>query len=315
VADELERPEETSETHEHDDPGAHLPPPTIWPFAFAAAVALILVGLIVSMWAAVIGIVLAVVFGFLWIRDVSHDVRAAPEPVPVVAPEPSPLTVEPGEPSEPERFPRSKFLEGATLGLGAVIGGIVTVPALGFAVAPAFVGQEEPDVDLGPMDSFPQDEWRITTFTGDPEKGDVTRQTAFIRYNGLKDDVPSYTIISNRCVHLGCPTQPQGPPGEPQEVETSAAPVTLTPTQPSGFGCPCHGGAYDIEGNRTAGPPVRALDRYEYSIINGSLWLGQRYSVGVVEGQGADAVAVRYPATDPGVHVDGIEQVLYPITP
>jgi Rieske Fe-S protein len=313
VADELERPEETPETHEHEGPGAHLPPPTIWPFAFAGAVALILVGLIVSMWAAVIGIVLAVIFGFLWIRDVTRDVRAAPEPEPVVAP--SPLTVEEGEPGEPERYPRSVFLEGATLGLGALIGGIVTVPVLGFAVAPAFVGQEEPEVDLGPMDSYPEGEWRITTFTGDPEKGDVTRRTAFIRYNGLKNDVPSYTIISNRCVHLGCPTQPQGPPGEPEDVQTSAAPVTLTPTTPSGFGCPCHGGAYDTEGNRTAGPPVRALDRYEYSIIDGSLWLGDLYSVGEVEGEGADAVAVRYRATDPGVHVDGLEQVLYPITP
>jgi Rieske Fe-S protein len=313
VADELERPEETSETHEHD-PGAHLPPPTIWPFAFAGAVALILVGLIVSTWAAVIGIVLAVIFGFLWIRDVTRDVRAAPEPEPV-APPPPPLTVEPGEPAEPERYPRSVFLEGATLGLGALIGGIVTVPVLGFAVAPAFVGQEEPDVDLGPMDNYPEGEWRITTFTGDPEKGDVTRRTAFIRYNGLKDQVPSYTIISNRCVHLGCPTQPQGRPGDEQQVETSKAPVTLVPTEPSGFGCPCHGGAYDIEGNRTAGPPVRALDRYEYSIIDGSLWLGDLYSVGEVEGEGADAVAVRYRATDPGVHVDGLEQYLYPITP
>ena len=44
----------------------------------------------------------------------------------------------------------------------------------------------------------------------------------------------------------------------------------------SGFGCPCHGGAYDSEGNRTAGPPVRALDRYEFSIKEGSLWLGSR---------------------------------------
>ena len=32
--------------------------------------------------------------------------------------------------------------------------------------------------------------------------------------------------------------------------------------QPAGFGCPCHGGAYDTEGNRTAGPPVRSLDRF-----------------------------------------------------
>ena len=60
---------------------------------------------------------------------------------------------------------------------------------------------------------------------------------------------------------------------------------------------------------------MRALDRYEYSIINGSLWLGELYSVGEVEGEGADAVAVRYRPTDPGVHVDGYEQILYPITP
>ncbi|MET1008601.1 MAG: hypothetical protein ABWY96_00905, partial [Gaiellaceae bacterium] len=88
-----------------------------------------------------------------------------------------------------------------------------------------------------------------------------------------------------------------------------------TPTQPSGYGCPCHGGAYDVEGNRVAGPPVRALDRYEFSIIDGNLWLGDPYSVAEVEGTGADAVIVKYGAADPGVHVDGIEQYLYPIVP
>jgi Rieske Fe-S protein len=186
---------------------------------------------------------------------------------------------------------------------------------LGFAVIPAFVDQGYPDVDLGPLDNYPEGEWRIATFTSVPEQGSVSLRTAFVRYNGLRDEVPSFTIISNRCVHLGCPTQPQGPPGEPQDVETSKAPVTLVPTQPSGFGCPCHGGAYDIEGNRVAGPPVRSLDRYEFSIIDGSLWLGTPYSVGTVEGKGAEAVVYRYRATDPGVHVDGPEEILYPITP
>ena len=83
MADELERPEETSE---HEDPEAHLPSPTIWPFAFAGAVALILLGLIVNVWATVIGVILAVVFGFLWIRQVTREVRGEPEPV--EAPEP-----------------------------------------------------------------------------------------------------------------------------------------------------------------------------------------------------------------------------------
>jgi menaquinol-cytochrome c reductase iron-sulfur subunit len=308
VAGELE----PGETPEHEDPEAHLPSPTIWPFAFAGAIALILVGLIVNVWATVIGIVLAVVFGFFWIRQATREVRGEPEPV--EAP-PAPLVGEEAAAEAPEAYTRSKFLEGATLGLGAVIGGIVTLPALGFAVIPAFVDQDYPDVDLGPLDNYPEDEWRIATFTSDPAKGSVSRRTAFVRYNGLRDEVPSFTIISNRCVHLGCPTQPQGPPGEPQDVETSKAPVTLVPTQPSGFGCPCHGGAYDIEGNRVAGPPVRSLDRYEFSIIDGSLWLGTPYSVGTVEGKGAEAVVYRYRATDPGVHVDGPEEILYPITP
>ena len=90
----------------------------------------------------------------------------------------------------------------------------------------------------------------------------------------------------------------------------------LTPTQPSGYGCPCHGGAYDVEGNRVAGPPVRALDRYEFSIIDGNLWLGQPYSVAEVEGTGRRRGDRQVPAlADPGVHVDGPEQYLYPIVP
>ena len=56
-----------------------------------------------------------------------------------------------------------------------------------------------------------------------------------------------------------------------------------------GFGCPCHGGQYDSEGNRTAGPPVRALDRYEFKIKNGRLVLSKTYSVSYVEGTGAEA--------------------------
>jgi menaquinol-cytochrome c reductase iron-sulfur subunit len=306
VADDLERPEERE-----SEP--HLPSPTIWPFAFAGAVALILLGLIVSLTITAIGAVLAVVFGFLWIREATRELRAEPEPVEA----PPPAVVDEEEAAaESERYTRSVFLEASTLGIGAAIAGIVTVPVLGFAVLPAFVDQDYPEVDLGPLDNYPEGEWLIATFVSEPELGAVSRRTAFVRNNGLRDQVPSFTIISNRCAHLGCPTQPQGPPGEPSDIETSARPVTLTPTQPSGFGCPCHGGAYDIEGNRTAGPPVRALDRYEYSIMNGSLRLGKPYSVGHVEGQGADATIYRYDeAVDPGVHVDGFEQVLYPYVP
>ena len=308
MADDLgrrgERPEER-----HAE--AHLPAPTIWPFAFAGGIALVLVGLIVNLWVTVIGAVIAVVFGFLWVRDVTRDVRTAPAEAAVVEPEP-----ELEEEEDAERFPRARFLEGATLGLGALIGGIVTAPVLGFAVAPAFVGQKYPEVDLGPLDSFPEGEFVTATFFSRGDSGDVGRRTAFVRNNGTKDGVPSLTILSNRCVHLGCPTQPQGLSGDGQLVKTSQREVTVTPVASvSGFGCPCHGGAYDDEGNRTAGPPVRSLDRYQYSIKQGNLWLGKPYSVASVDGRGADARIKAYRLADPGQHVDGPEQIFYPIVP
>src|SRR5207248_9700297 len=66
-------------------------------------------------------------------------------------------------PEPGERFPRSKFLEGATLGLGGVIGGLITVPVAGFAVLPGFLGQKRHEVDLGPVQDFTQGQWYIGT--------------------------------------------------------------------------------------------------------------------------------------------------------
>ena len=307
MADELERP-----GGEPGEPEPHLPSPTIWPFAFAGGVALLLVGLIINWILAAIGAVLVLVFGFLWIREATSEVRRPPAAAPPPAAPVSELAVAEEE-EEPERYPRSVFLEMSTLGVGALIGGIVTLPALGFMVAPAFVGQEHDEVDLGPLANFPKDQFVITTFSSKKDEGSVGRRTAFIRNNGLKNDVPSFTIISNRCAHLGCPTQPQGLPGKAKEVKGSSGTVTIIPVASvSGFQCPCHGGAYDDEGNRTAGPPVRALDRYEFLIREGNLVLGKSYSVGKVIGKSADAQIEAYRVADPGQHVDGPEQYFYP---
>jgi Rieske Fe-S protein len=181
-------------------------------------------------------------------------------------------------------------------------------------VLPAFVDQGTPEVDLGPLDNFPEGEFVVSTFLADPAQGEVSRRTAYIRNNGLLQGKPSFTIISNHCVHLGCPVQPNGPLFDDQKKQVGD--VTLIPTLPAGgFGCPCHGGQYDQEGNRTAGPPVRSLDRYSYAIRHARLFLGKPYSVGSVEGTGKDAVIVKYPWSNPGQHVDGIEGWLYPIQP
>jgi Rieske Fe-S protein len=305
----------------------HDPPPSLWPIGFAVGVAILLTGLVVGWFIVVLGAVLTVAFGFLWIRDVTTDMRGH---VPEIEPERREVAAHASVPAvseeDLERFPRNKFLELATLGVGGLITGIVTLPVLGFAVLPAFVDQGTDDIDIGGLDDFPEGEWRIVKFFHKPEagsvphqtgQGDVARRTAFVRYNGLLEGEPSFTILSNRCVHLGCPVQPGGPvEDEAREVEnTEVAVVERTPTQPAAYSCPCHGGAYDTEGNRTAGPPVRALDRFSYSIVDGRVVLTGTFSVGKVEGEGKDAVLITYDYAYPGNHVDGVEKVLYPIQP
>jgi menaquinol-cytochrome c reductase iron-sulfur subunit len=306
------------------DDQPQLPSPSLWPVGFAVGIVCLLVGLVVSWPVAAVGAVLALIFGFLWARDVATGRPAVAGPPPG-EPVPDGLAVpaDVGEAAMPapepgERFPRNKFLEGATLGLGAVIGGIVTLPAVGFALLPGFLKQKAHKVDLGPLTDFEENKWKIVTFIRDPAQGEISRRTAFVRNNGLLNGDPSFTIISNRCAHVGCPVQPGGPVFQTQEktIKTHNGDVLITPVLPAaGFICPCHGGSYDQEGNRIAGPPVRGLDRYEFDIENGRLVLGDLYSVAHVEGSGKTAKIQKYELSGPGQHVDGPEAWLYPLQP
>ncbi len=297
----------------------HVPGPSLWPAGLALGVVVLLVGFVISGWVVALGAVVAVGFGLLWVRDLAKEkgLAAAPEveperpgaPEPELEPERATLPVVP----EPESYGREKFLQASTLGLGAVIGGLVTLPVLGFTVVPAFLNQGVDEHDLGPIKDFPEGQWVIATYMANPAQGEVSRRTAFIRYNGLLQGQPSFTMLSNHCVHLGCPVQPNGPTKAEQTKEYKD--VTLIPTQPSGFGCPCHGGQYDTEGNRQAGPPVRALDRFAFSIRDEHLYVGEPFSVANVEGTDATAKIFKHSLAFPGVHVDGIESWLYPIQP
>ncbi|HEY3920562.1 MAG TPA: Rieske 2Fe-2S domain-containing protein [Gaiellaceae bacterium] len=274
----------------------------------------LLVGLIVNWWISVAGAAIAIAFGFLWVRDIARERgltkagEVAPERRNGRGPSRRPAV------APPRTYGRSAFLELSTLGLGGVIGGLVSLPALGFMLLPAFLKQKNPAHDLGPLTDFPQGEFVVTTFVSNPPEGQVSRRTAFVRNNGLLGTEPSFTIISNHCAHLGCPVQPTTvvPKKSAQYKDVTLIPL---PTPPSGYSCPCHGGAYDVEGNRIAGPPVRALDRYSFSIRNGHLYVGAPFSVSHVVGSGATARIYKYTLAFPGEHIDGIESWLYPIQP
>ena len=298
----------------------HVPGPSLWPVGFAVGVVVFMVGIVISWSIAGIGAIVALAFAFLWVRDLTAgtELTHTPDVPPESAtgadlPASEGPAAMPESPSE-ERYPRSKFLEVSTLGLGGVIGGIITVPALGFMIAPSFLKQGTKDHDIGPITDFPEGKYVVATYMSDPAQGEVSRRTAYVRNNGQLNGQPSFTVISNHCAHLGCPVQPNGPLEESQKKQIGD--VTLIPTiSIAGFGCPCHGGQYDTEGNRTSGPPVRALDRYAFSIRNGHLFLGHAFSVSHVENTGANAKIHKWTQAFPGEPVSGWESWLYPIQP
>ena len=181
---------------------------------------------------------------------------------------------------------RSAFLTKtglATIGIGGLIGAAIGVPVGVAALAPAFETRSYHEVNLGPAANFAGKQgWQDVTFEIEPnDSSGIYRRLAYVRSNGSDD----FTVISNSCMHLGCPVQVAG----------------------TGFACPCHGGQYDSEGRRTAGPPVRPLNRYDARVENGNLILGRLYAV--------DNKLKPHQLKGPGQPVDGILSYLYPNSP
>ena len=281
---------------------------TFLPVSFAIGVVVLLVGLVVNLQViAPLGAAIALVAGLAWALGSGSKRR--------------PTTAHPSASAEAtgaERFPRSRMLERATLGIGGLVALGAVLPAVGAAVLPAILNQRRRPVDLGPVDDFPQGEFVVATFISDPAMGEISRRTAYVRNNGFLGKSPSFTIMSSRCTHVGCPTQPNGPVFGQQRraLKTANGEVGLIPTDPAaGFGCPCHGSQFDTEGNRTAGPAPRALDRYQFSIRRGHLWLGDIYSVSRVQGAGANARIHSFKRLGDGEPATGPESLLYPSDP
>ncbi len=279
---------------------------SIWPVSFAVGVAIVLAGLIVNPLVFVpLGAAIAVLAAVLWILSNRTPPRQEAE-------------ARGSEKQSAERLPRNRLLERATLGLGGLVALGVALPVAGFAVLPAFLGQRRRAVNLGAIGAFPQGQFVIASFISDPSQREISRRAAYVRNNGLLGGVPSFTILSSRCTHVGCPTQPNGPLFSRRHklARTSTGEVGLVPTLPAGgFGCPCHGSEFDTEGNRTAGPAPRALDRYQFSIRNGRLWLGDIFSVSRVQGAGAQARIHSYKRLGDGEPASGPESLLYPLDP
>ena len=109
----------------------------------------------------------------------------------------------------------------------------------------------------------------IATYLENPDQGEVSRRTAFIRNNGRTEDgTPSFTAIFSRCVHLGCPVQPNGPIDEeatkevngsscaPFSPRASAARATAGCTTPKEIAAPAHRSARSTGSSSRSGTAI-----------------------------------------------------------
>jgi Rieske Fe-S protein len=195
---------------------------------------------------------------------------------------------------------RGQFLSLSTVGIGAVIGGVIGVPATAYILAPVTDQADFIPVFLGRVDQFTSEQGfdpTAATYVEDPANPATSPGLAWVHSTGKSDtdwlaSDAMFVVFSNRCMHLGCPVQ-----------ATS-----------QGFQCPCHGGAYNTVGQRIAGPPIRPLDRFQWEIKNADeLWITQRWSVDV----NGDGKVLYFPVKMPGQPVAPpgpsiVADVLYP---
>jgi menaquinol-cytochrome c reductase iron-sulfur subunit len=204
----------------------------------------------------------------------------------------------PGETPAPSaadhEMTRGQFLTAATVGFSGVMGVLLAAPVAGMALGPVFGGDRFEPVFIGNVDEFADGSFTKVVLKPGADQPDayVRKQVAFVRRNTA--DAPDrlalegqeeFTVVSNICMHLGCP------------VQASA----------SGFVCPCHGGSYDADGARLAGPPVRPLDRYVWERRGDELWAVAIYAI--------DSRGNRKTHRDPGQHTEGLSGLMYPLQP
>ena len=191
---------------------------------------------------------------------------------------------------EGETVSRRRFMTSTAHTAGAIAASAILLPALGFAVAPAFHRAAATWQPLGRPEDFTDDTYVTRTIRIADDIGDTGKSTVFVRRRNPRidtepaDEFNRYIALTSRCAHVGCP-------------------VSFKEAARS-FVCPCHGGVYDLRGRRIGGPPPRPLDRFYTRVRGDMVEIGPRYSV--------DSELRRYSPRDPGEPLDGIGKYLYP---
>jgi succinate dehydrogenase / fumarate reductase iron-sulfur subunit len=172
--------------------------------------------------------------------------------------DPSEPTVEDFPASEEQaeenpEFSRRRFLKRITYGLGAatalVLGGVLASATIGPSIRMA----PKQWLRLGRLEEFAPGQVKTISVRYDVLDGFYQSQKVkpVMVYRGSESN--DLVVYNSRCTHLGCTVHWD----DTKQI----------------FLCACHGGAFDLNGNVKAGPPPRPLDKHNFKVEDGDLFV------------------------------------------
>lgn len=157
-----------------------------------------------------------------------------------------------GDPSEESACSRRRFLGYASGLLGGAIAAALGLPLARFFVGDAFAVKPVTWTKLAPVQeiaSGPPQLFRVSRRDRDGWRQLMRREAVYV----VAEGAGSFTVFSSACTHLGCPVR--------------------WDDSERAFLCPCHNGAFSQSGAVTKGPPPRPLDKLEYKVESGALYV------------------------------------------
>ena len=151
-----------------------------------------------------------------------------------------------------KKLDRRDFMKATIVSIGGIIGASIGIPAIPYIIGPA---QKQGNADWIRLGAVSKVELNVPTLfklTLQTQTGWVSSEEEFSVYV-LTENGQDYSIMSNVCTHLGCRVRWIPERGE--------------------FFCPCHNGVFAKDGSVVDGPPPRPLDKFEYKVEDGSIFV------------------------------------------
>jgi menaquinol-cytochrome c reductase iron-sulfur subunit len=133
------------------------------------------------------------------------------------------------------------------------IGALFALPVFRFIRSTFASSATETSYPVGSTSAL-QDEVTRVQFTRLVRDGWMVRTVEEYVWVRKKPD-GSVVVFEPHCTHLGCAYDWNPKAGQ--------------------FVCPCHGGKFDAQGNRIAGPPPRPLDQFEVKVEGTQIRIGK----------------------------------------